>query len=375
MTDQPSAPLSAVDDLAHRFWEGVLELNSDDCQPFYGDPRYADRLEDPRRSGRAFSRELMERTAAEARGDPGRGPLDGGAHHPGDMPQVIGELGVEEDDQGLHHCKKSSTRWAARSSPAQLRAFQPVDIPERLDYVHRHPTPPTPRLWPQTPTSCASRPTFTAPSIVTERVIAQLERMLAILIETAIIPGSVQGASDADRERLRDVVRDVGLPSRARRSSRRSRASTATRMRGAASGRHQRRRDIPHRDPQPGLRLEMDPEEIHRIGPRSSRASTRSAGRSLAAPGSAMTSRAIGPRPRRRPATHPRPKDELSLRAREDIDRAMGRRSALLLACCHARSRGPPGRGRARRTHRSPTTIRPLLRDRRPTRHLLRQRL
>ncbi len=50
---------------------------------------------------------------------------------------------------------------------------------------------------------------LTAPSIVTERTIAQMERMLAIPIEEAIIPASVQGASDADRERIREVVRDV----------------------------------------------------------------------------------------------------------------------------------------------------------------------
>ena len=43
MTDSPQ---SAVNDLAHRFWEGVLELNPTTAT-FYGDTRYADQLEDP----------------------------------------------------------------------------------------------------------------------------------------------------------------------------------------------------------------------------------------------------------------------------------------------------------------------------------------
>ena len=65
MTDQSSTPPSAVNDLAHRFWEGILELNPTTAT-FYGDPRYADRLEDPSAEGRAQSRALMERTASEA---------------------------------------------------------------------------------------------------------------------------------------------------------------------------------------------------------------------------------------------------------------------------------------------------------------------
>src|SRR4029078_11473618 len=43
----------------------------------------------------------------------------------------------------------------------------------------------------------------------TERTIAQIERLLAIPIDQAIIPSSLQGASNEDRERIRDLVRDV----------------------------------------------------------------------------------------------------------------------------------------------------------------------
>ena len=52
MTD----PASPVNELAERFWEGYLELNPSTAT-FYGDERYADRLEDPSQEGRARIRE------------------------------------------------------------------------------------------------------------------------------------------------------------------------------------------------------------------------------------------------------------------------------------------------------------------------------
>ena len=57
---------------------------------------------------------------------------------------------------------------------------------------------------------------LTAPRIVAERTVAQLERLLAIPIEEAIVPSLAQVASDADRERVREVVRDVIYPADSR---------------------------------------------------------------------------------------------------------------------------------------------------------------
>src|SRR5512144_220663 len=64
VTDAPQQP-SPVDQLADRFWEGILELNPTTAT-VYGDERYADRLEDPSPAGRAKTRRLMERTKADA---------------------------------------------------------------------------------------------------------------------------------------------------------------------------------------------------------------------------------------------------------------------------------------------------------------------
>jgi uncharacterized protein (DUF885 family) len=53
---------------------------------------------------------------------------------------------------------------------------------------------------------------LTAPRIVAERTIAQLERMLAVPIDQAVVPSLVTVAREEDREKIRDVVRDEVYP-------------------------------------------------------------------------------------------------------------------------------------------------------------------
>jgi uncharacterized protein (DUF885 family) len=319
VTDQPQ---SAVNDLAHRFWEGVLELNPTTAT-FYGDPRYADELEDPSPAGRAKARAHMERTAAEAAAIPIEG-LSTEERITRDMLQVIGELGVEEDDQNLHQLRVVDQMGGPQQLLPQLTAFQPVDTPERLEaFIGRL------RAYPAFMAANADilrealASGLTAPSIVTERVIAQLERMLAIPVEAAIIPGSVQGASDADRERIRDVVRDVVYPAD---------AAFLETLRGEY--RHASREEpgiwsAPDGDAiyRTAIRswttLELDPEEIHQIGldelaaiDDERRAIARGAGFGDDMDGYRASLEDA-------PGNTPASKDELVERAREDIDRAM----------------------------------------------------
>ena len=202
---------SAVDALSDRFWESVLELDPTTAT-FYGDDRYADRLEDPSPAGRAKVRELMARTAAEAAAIPIEG-LSTEERITRDMLRVIGELRVEEDDQGLHQLRVVDQMGGPQQLLPQLTQFQPVDTPARLEaFIARL------RAYPAFMAANtdilheALGTGLTAPSIVTERTIAQIERMLEIPIDEAIIPSSVQGASDADRERIREVVRDFVYP-------------------------------------------------------------------------------------------------------------------------------------------------------------------
>jgi len=154
-------------------------------------------------------------------------------------------------------------------------------------------------------------------------VIAQIERMLAIPIESAIVPSNIKGASDAARERIRDVVRDVVYPADAAfletlRGDYRQASRTDPGIWSAPNGDAIYRTAI-----RSWTTLEMDPGEIHQIGleglasideERREIARAAGFGDDVAAYRASLES-ALG----NTPAT----KDELVERAREDIDRAM----------------------------------------------------
>jgi uncharacterized protein (DUF885 family) len=313
---------STVDDLAHRFWEGILELNPTTAT-FYGDERYADRLEDPSPDGRARTRELMSRTAAEAAAI----PLDGLSTEERitrDMLQVIGELAIEEDDQGLYQLRVVDQMSGPQQLLPQLTQFQPVDTPERLDaFIGRL------HAYPDFMAANADilregmGTGLTAPSIVTERVIAQIERMLDIPIESAIVPASIRGASETDRERVRDVIRDVVYPADSAfldtlRGDYRKASRQEPGIWSAPNGDAIYRTAI-----RSWTTLELDPEVIHQIG-LDELASIDEERRGIArAAGFADDVAAYRQSLESEPGNTPATKDELVDRAREDVERAM----------------------------------------------------
>ena len=95
----PDDRASAVDALADRFWEAILELNPTTAT-VYGDERYADRLEDPGPEGRAKARRLLEETKAAAEAIPADG-LSVEERITRDVLIVIAEQSIEEDDQRI----------------------------------------------------------------------------------------------------------------------------------------------------------------------------------------------------------------------------------------------------------------------------------
>jgi len=197
---------SAVDDAADRFWESILELNPS-LATTYGDERYADRLEDPSPVGRAKTRALMERTLAEV----GEISPDGLAIEDRitrDMLRVVGELGIEEDDQKIYQLRVVDQMAGPQTLLPQLALFQPADTPERLDkFLARLAAYPAYMAANADILRRGLASGLTAPRIVAERTVAQIERLLSVPVDEAVIPSMAKVASEADREQLRDAVR------------------------------------------------------------------------------------------------------------------------------------------------------------------------
>ena len=313
---------SRVDALSDRFWEAILELNPVTAT-VYGDERYADRLDDPGPEGRAATRRLMEQTLAEVDAIPAA-DLPTEERITRDMLRVVAELGIEEDNQNIHQLRVVDQMSGPQQTLPQLTSFQTADTPARLDAFLA-------RIDAYRDYMAANTGILrdgmasglTAPRIVAERTIAQVERMLEVPIESAIVPSMIQVASDADRERVRDAIRDVAYPA------------------DAAFLQVLRDEYLPLTREEPGLwsapngealyrtairswtTLELDPQEVHRIGleeldtiDEERRAISRAAGfgddtdayrRSLEAD----------------PANLPQSKDELVARATEDIERGL----------------------------------------------------
>jgi uncharacterized protein (DUF885 family) len=317
-----TASASPVEDLSTRFWEAILEL-APTTASVLGDERYADRLEDPGPAGRAATRALMERTRADAlaiKPD----DLSTERRITRDMLIVIAELRIEEDDQGLHQLRVVDQMHGPQQLLPQLTSFQTADTPERMEAfvarLHAYPAFVDANIAILAEGLASG---LTAPRIVVERTIAQLERMLAIPIADAVIPAAVRVSNDEDRERIRDVVRDVVYPADAAfLEALRGDYLAATREEpgiwSAPNGEALYRTAI-----RSWTTLALEPEDVHGLGlerlemiEAERRELTRQAGFG----DDTMAFRAALAKD---PSDTPRSKDHLIARAMEDIERAL----------------------------------------------------
>jgi uncharacterized protein (DUF885 family) len=314
--------LSPVNDLADRFWEAILELNPTTAT-LYGDERYDDRLEDPGPAGRAKARALMERTKAEAEAIPTDGlPLEDRITR--DMLIVVADLGIEEDEQGTHRLRVVDQIGGPQTTLPQFTQFQAADTPERLEkFITRL------RAYPTYMAAYAEilresvETGLTAPRIVAERTVEQLERLLAIPIEEAIIPSTVKVASEADRERVREIVRDEVYPAdaaflEALRGDYLAKTRVEPGLWSAPGG------DVLYRTQIRAMTtLDLDPNEVHLIGMEELDAIETKRREIARAAGFGDDTRAYRAALNDDRSNTPRSKDELIARAREDIERAM----------------------------------------------------
>ena len=314
--------LTPVDALADRFWEGILALNPTTAT-FYGDSRYADRLEDPGPGGRDRARAMMERTAAEAIAIETAG-LPTEERITRDMLKVIAELHIEEDDEALYQLRVVDQMGGPQQLLPQLTQFQPADTPERLEAfiarLHAYPT----FMAANTQNlrdGLASG--LTAPRIVAQRTIAQIERMLEIPIESAIVPSMVKVASESDRERVREIVRDVVYPADlAFLDTLQGDYLAATRedpgLWSAPNGEGLYRTAI-----RSWTTLDLDPDEVHATGLQELESIEQERREIARAAGFGDDTDAYRAALDGDTANTPRTKDDLVRRATEDIERAM----------------------------------------------------
>jgi uncharacterized protein (DUF885 family) len=305
-------PGSPANVLAARFWEAIL-VEEPTTATMYGDERYDDRLEDPGPEGRARRRALMERTMAEV------DAIDAEAQSLEDritldMIGVVCRLGIVQDEQRTHLLRVVDQMGGPQTLLPQVVLFQAADTPERLERLEA-------RLRAYEGYMATNRDLLregmatglTAPRIVTERTIAQLERLLETPADQSVITTAAKVASADDRQRIARLVRDVVMPAdRAFLDALKDGYLAASRedpgLWSAPNGDALYRTQI-----LAWTTLEADPEEVHRIG-LEELARGAGFGEDTAAYRASLAAQ---------PANIPASPQQLLDRARSDIDRAL----------------------------------------------------
>ena len=210
MTDAAPVP-SRIDEIAARFWEDYLRLNPTTAT-VYGDDRYDDVLEDPGPEGRAAVRALFEGANREAQAIPEAGlPVEDRITR--DMLRIVAETVEEADDLGFHEIREVDQIDNPMTGIAQLAQFQRADTPERLEKwlarLRAYGPSVDARIQVMRDGVASGR---TPARIVVERIVDQLRPTAALPADEAVLTVLSRVASDEDRARVAEVVRDVVLP-------------------------------------------------------------------------------------------------------------------------------------------------------------------
>lgn len=199
---------------ADRYWEELLELEPM-LGTMIGDERYDDRLSDPGEEGRARS-ESVNRGALDELASIDRSTLDITMRGTLDVLEAIARRSLAELAHGTDRLRAAAHFFGPAQTLAEVAAMQAANTPDRLDrYEARL------RAFPTYIEAWAGvaregiEAGVTSPRLVTERAVAQVERLLSLAPEAspAIAPVAEDGAA---KERIANVVRDVVNPTFAR---------------------------------------------------------------------------------------------------------------------------------------------------------------
>ena len=217
-------PNAAVNDLADRFWEGVLQRDPITAT-ILGDDRYNDRWPDLGASGRADEEAFLRATMAEAREIPSEG-LSPEQVITRDLLVLIAENRLEAQAQKQYQLAVDHMS-GPQIWPAEVAQYQAADTPERLDQLlARHAA--YPALIEQYISTLAEGVADgrTAAAVPVRRAIEQSERFLAMAPvdhpatsmarvddgDRARVSGSVDRHVYAGLRRLRDYLVEAYEP-------------------------------------------------------------------------------------------------------------------------------------------------------------------
>ena len=360
---EASTAAQAVNQLSDRFWDGILEL-SPISATLLGYEQGMDRLDDPGPDGRAKAHALHTATLSAADAIEAHAAATGGLPTEEritlDTMRVICGIELEQQSQRIDRLKVVDQMDGPQTMLPLLAAFQPTETPEQFEtFLARLADYPRYMAANAELVREGLAGGLTAARIVTERVISQMERLLAIPDEQSPsrdrVPDSHAGRPRTPCPGDRQVrpPRRSELPGSA---ARRVPGGFAPRTRPLLGA--QRRCDLQDADPGVDLARHRRRASCTGSGWRSSQVSRTSAASSPATWASATT-RWPPARPfARRPAPHPpRWRSFWNASAARSAGRWMPL-PATSARCPSRHARSGRSRSSRKRTLRRPTTTR-----------------
>jgi uncharacterized protein (DUF885 family) len=207
--DIPSAA-DAVNALADRFWNGILDL-SPVTATLLGYEKGFERLDDPGPQGRDRAARLFRATLAEADVIEAQAAETSGLPAEEritlDIVRVICNIELEQQGQRFDRLKVVDQMDGPQTILPLLAAFQPTETPEQFEaFLARLADYPRFMAANAEVVRDGLAAGVTAARIVTERVISQLERLLAIPDEQSPIVAVLKLPKPSDRDRLIEAI-------------------------------------------------------------------------------------------------------------------------------------------------------------------------
>src|SRR3954449_8486277 len=197
------------DQIANDAWEGLLEREPL-LGTFVGDERYDDRLSDPSEAGRS-AEESAARSGLKQLADLDRADLDEGRQLTADIYEAICSRVIARLEHRLDLLDVANHMNGAVSTLGQIAALQRADTPERVARLAGRL-----RAFPAYIDASIGllregvAKGVTAPRVVTERTLAQVDRLLALAPDRSPVAVGVEGEA---RETIAAAVADAVQPS------------------------------------------------------------------------------------------------------------------------------------------------------------------